>query len=299
VRRGFEWRGEFNYRKKDGTSLCVEASISPLALEGAITTHFVTVMQDISERKQAEAYVRRLNDELDKRVKERTAELETSNRELESFCYSVSHDLRAPLRGMSGFSSMLEEDYRDTLDETGRECTRRIRSAAVGMGQLIDGLLNLSRVTRCQLLREKVDLSALARKIAATLGEQEPGRRVDVVIPEEIKADGDPHLLGLVLTNLLGNSWKYSGKKSHPRVEFGSLVLDGQRVYFVADNGVGFDPAYASTLFKPFHRLHGAGEFAGHGIGLATVERIVTRHGGRIWAEGEVGKGATFYFTLK
>jgi PAS domain S-box-containing protein len=299
ITRGFEWHGEFNYSKKVGEVFCVEASISPLAIEGAITTHFVVVMQDISERKLAEDYVRRLNDELDKRVKERTAELEASNRELESFCYSVSHDLRAPLRGMSGFSSMLEEDYSDKLDDAGKECVQRIRSAAVGMGQLIDGLLDLSRVTRCQLLREKVDLSALAHKIAATLGEQEPERGVDLVIPEEIMADGDPHLLGLVLTNLLGNAWKYTGKKSRPRVEFGSLVLDGQRVYFVADNGVGFDLAHASTLFKPFHRLHGAGEFAGHGIGLATVERIVTRHGGRIWAEGEVGKGATFYFTLK
>jgi len=289
--RGSRWHGESLGHKKNGELFWVEAFVSPLATEPGYFTHFVAVIQDISERKQAEENMRRINAELEQRVLERTSELE-------SFCYSVSHDLRAPLRGMSCFSNILQEDFSDRLDDTGKECLERIKSAAVTMGQLIDDLLNLSRVTRAPLCREKVNLSALADKIVKILRENEPERRVEVAISEAIEADGDPNLIRLVLENLLGNAWKYTSKKVHPRIELGKHLLNRETVYFVSDNGIGFEAAHAPMLFRPFHRLQGAGEFEGHGIGLATVERIVTRHGGRIWAEGEVDKGAKFLFTL-
>jgi PAS domain S-box-containing protein len=299
ITRGLEWRGEFVNRKKGGELFCVEASISTLAAEDGCPAHLVAVLQDISERKQAEENIRRINGELEQRVKERTVELQTSNIELESFCYSVSHDLRAPLRGMGGFSDILQEDHSDRLDEAGKECLQRIKSAAVTMGQLIDDLLNLSRVTRSQLFREKVNLSAMANHVVQTMTEQEPERQVEVIVSEGIEADGDPNLIRLVLANLLGNAWKYTGNEPYPKIEFGLYLLNGEPVYFVQDNGIGFDVAHASMLFRPFHRLHGVAEFEGHGIGLATVQRIVSRHGGQIWAEGEVGKGAKFLFTLR
>jgi PAS domain S-box-containing protein len=297
--RGLEWRGEFVNRKKSGELFCVEASISTLAAEDGRTTHLVAVLQDISERKQAEEYIRRMNGELEQRVMERTVELEISNNELESFCYSVSHDLRAPLRGMGGFSDILQEEYADKLDEAGKECFHRIKSAAVTMGQLIDDLLNLSQVTRGHLCREKVNLSAIANDIVQQMAEHEPQRQVEVIVSEGIEADGDPNLIRLVLGNLLGNAWKYTGNEPYPRIKFGSYLLNGEPVYFVQDNGIGFDVAHASMLFRPFHRLHGVGEFEGHGIGLAMVQGIVSRHGGQTWAEGEVGKGAKFLFTLR
>jgi len=306
VTRGFKWSGEFVHRKKCGQLFTVEASLSPLASEGGSMTHFVAVLQDITERKHAEENIRHLNDQLEQRVQERTAELErsnkellSSNRELESFCYSVSHDLRAPLRGMSGFSEILQDEYADRMDDTGKECLRRIRAASISMGQLIDDLLDLSRVTRSQLNSERVNLSGLAGKIVRTLGRLEPQRRVEFAIAEGVEAQGDPALIQLALENLLGNAWKYTGREQSPRIEFGSSTVNGEQVYFVRDNGVGFDMAYVAKIFSPFQRLHKVGEFEGNGVGLASVERVVTRHGGRVWAEGEVGKGATFYFTLR
>jgi signal transduction histidine kinase len=226
-------------------------------------------------------------------------ELADVNRELEAFSYSVSHDLRAPLRSIEGFSQILLEDYADKLGEEGEDYVGRVRVASRRMALLIDDLLDLSRVSRRPLRREPVDLSARTREIAAELRRSQPERDVEFVIADGLTANGDARLLRLALENLLGNSWKFTSREERARIEFGSTALEGrERVYFVRDNGVGFDETYAGKLFGAFQRLHGAAEFEGTGIGLATVQRIVRRHGGRVWAEGEVGEGATFFFTL-
>lgn len=299
VNRGATWRGEFVGRKKNGDLYVNEMSVSPLTdEEDGRVTHFVAVMEDISERKQTQENMRRMNQELEQRVMERTADLEASSRELEVFCYSIAHDLSTPLRGMSCFSSILLEDYADKLDGEGREYLERIQSASVRMGELIRDLLKLSRVTRGELVRKRIDLSALAGEILGRLAEAEPGRRVETLVAGGVEADGDPGLVGLMLESLLENAWKYTGKSGSPRIEFGSCRANGETAYYVRDNGVGFDMSYAEKIFLPFERLHGVTDFAGTGIGLATVQRIVTRHTGRVWAEGEEGKGATFYFTL-
>jgi PAS domain S-box-containing protein len=298
ITNGREWRGEFLNRKKNGDPYWEAASISPLFGEEGVITHFIALKEDITDRKQAEEEILRLNETLEQRVKERTVALEATNQELEAFCYSIAHDLSTPLRGLSGFSSILLEEYADKLDEAGKEYLTRIGAAAVRMGRLISDLLNLSRVTRSALRREKVNLGALARDIVTVLNGQEPERRVAVAIPEMADADGDPELVRLMLENLLDNAWKYTSKEPNSMIEFGSSSIKGETVYFVRDNGIGFDMAYASKIFIPFQRLHGIGEFEGTGIGLATAQRVIAMHGGRIWAEGEVAKGATFYFTL-
>ena len=231
-------------------------------------------------------------------LRQRSAELEASNKELEAFSYSVSHDLRAPLRSITGFSAVLLEDYKDELDNEGKSYLKKISDSGELMGQLMDDLLKLSRVTRSDLNLEKLDLSDMARKIVDELRKDEPKRKVKVTIAPNMTANGDKNLLGLVLQNLLGNAWKYSSKTSEPRIEMGTVEHNGKRAYFVRDNGVGFDMTYANKLFQPFQRLHKATEFAGTGIGLATVQRIIRRHGGEVWAEAKVGEGATFYFTL-
>lgn len=239
-----------------------------------------------------------LNINLERRVAERTAQLEAANKELEAFSYSVSHDLRAPLRSIDGFSQALLEDYADKLDEEGKKDLQRVRAATQRMGDLIDDMLNLSRVTRKEMRLETVDLSAMAQTIAAELRRSQPGRKVEFVIAEGMVTDGDGGLLKVALENLLGNAWKFSGKRCPARIDFGITPGDGDAAYFVRDNGAGFDMAYADKLFGAFQRLHDQNEFSGTGIGLATVRRIVDRHGGQVWAEGEVEKGATFYFTL-
>ena len=236
--------------------------------------------------------------QLEQRVAERTAELAAVNQELAAFSYSVSHDLRAPLRSMSGFSEALLEDYADVLDGTGQDYLRRVHQAGRRMAKLIDDLLNLSRLTRAEMSREPVDLSAVAQAIAAELQQGEPERRAEFIIAPGLEATGDPGLLRVVLENLLGNAWKFTSKVAHARIEFGMAEVGGDLAYFVRDNGAGFAMTYSDKLFGPFQRLHAESEFPGSGIGLATVQRIVFRHGGGVWAEGEEGRGAQFFFTL-
>jgi signal transduction histidine kinase len=236
--------------------------------------------------------------ELEERVAQRTAELAAVNKELEAFAYSVSHDLRAPLRSMDGFSQALLEDYADRLDEEGQDYLRRVRAASQRMAELIDDLLKLSRITRGEIRHERVDLSALARAIAGELARCNPERQVEFVITPGLVARGDARLMQVVLENLLDNAWKFTSRHDRARIEFGAQRANGQTVYFVRDDGAGFDMAYADRLFGPFQRLHAMTEFEGNGIGLATVQRVIGRHGGRIWAEGAVEQGAAFYFTL-
>ncbi len=240
----------------------------------------------------------RQNAELESRVNERTAELEATNKELEAFSYSVSHDLRAPLRTIDGFSRAVLEDYAQVLDDEGRSYLNRVRAATQQMAQLIDDLLKLSRVTRTEMHRDDVDLSAMARDIAATLQRTQPERQAQITIDKDMIVRGDTRLLNVVLTNLLGNAWKFTEGKQNAEIRLGKMERDGKKIYFVPDNGAGFDMAYAHKLFGAFQRLHSDSEFKGSGIGLATVQRIIRRHGGQVWAEGEVGQGAGFYFTL-
>jgi light-regulated signal transduction histidine kinase (bacteriophytochrome) len=256
---------------------------------------FNAMLEQIQER---DAALQKAHDELEQRVEERTAQLAAANKELEAFSYSVSHDLRAPLRSIDGFSLALIEDYAKRLDNEGKEHLRRIRAATQRMGTLIDDLLNLSRMTRAEIRKEIVNLSALAHSVAQGLREAQPERQVEFRIEDRLEAQADAHLLRVVLENLLGNACKFTSKKTLACVEFGKTQCNGSSAYFVRDNGAGFDPAHTNRLFGAFQRLHGTTEFPGTGIGLATVQRIIRRHGGQIWAEGAVEKGATFYFSL-
>lgn len=254
--------------------------------------------QEIHERLRAEEAVHALNAELEQRVDERTAQLEASNKELEAFCYSVSHDLRAPLRAIDGFSQALLEESHAQLDAQGQRYLTRVRAASQQMGALIDALLTLSRLTRQELRSTTVDLSAYAQSIAEELQTTAPQRQVAWHIAPDIMASGDPRLLRIVLVNLLENAWKYTSKCAHACITFDTFLQEDQVVYRVRDNGAGFDMAYVNKLFGAFQRLHRTEDFAGLGIGLATVARIVQRHGGRVWADGAVEQGATFAFTL-
>jgi len=272
-------------RRKDGTEFPLDLSLA--SWKGGAEVAFTGILRDITERKRAEDTQRRY-----------AAQLEAANAELDAFAYAVSHDLRAPLRAIDGFGQALLEDYDARLDDAGRGYLQRVRAGTQRMGVLIDDLLRLSRVTRAELHRVAVDLSALAESVAAELKRTAPDRAVEVVITPGVTVEGDPRLLRVVLENLLGNAWKYTGKNACARIEFGVGQRDGKRAYFVRDDGAGFDMTYAAKLFGAFQRLHSSAEFEGTGVGLATVQRIVHRHGGQVWADGALGRGATFYFTL-
>jgi PAS domain S-box-containing protein len=279
-------------RKKDGTEFAVEINLNPLQTTKGLRVSSAIV--DISKRKQLELEAERLNESL--WVK--NLGLEAANKELEAFSYSVSHDLRAPLRSIDGFSQALLEDCGENLNEQGTEYLRRVRAASQRMGQLIDDLLNLSRVARTDLRREQTDLSRIATEVCAEYQSGSADRAVAVNIASGVLAEADPRLMRIVMTNLLGNAWKFSGKKSDPTIEFGCTDRAGVTEYFVRDNGAGFDMAYAGKLFGAFQRLHSDKDFPGTGIGLATIQRIIHRHGGSVRAESAPGMGATFFFTL-
>jgi PAS domain S-box-containing protein len=290
---------EYTLRRKDtGESWVGSYSFGPIRNPEGLIVGSVVVGRDITGRKRVDEELRRLNTELEQRVRDRTAQVEASNRELEAFAYSVSHDLRAPLRGIDGWSLALVEDYGSQLEPGALKYLERVRSETQRMGNLVDDLLQLSRISRAQLHGDMVDLSQAAESIAARLREAHPKRQLEFTIQPGITAFGDSRLLEVALTNLLQNAVKFTGPRAHAHIEFDAVEREGQTVFTVRDNGVGFDMAYASNLFGPFQRLHGDSEFPGTGIGLATVQRVIHRHGGRVWAEAEPGQGAAFYFTL-
>jgi PAS domain S-box-containing protein len=271
----------------------------PTAREPGGEAGFYGIFFDVTRHERARLEVEQLNRDLDQRVKDRTNDLATTNRELESFAYSISHDLRAPLRGIDGFSHLLAEEYAERLDETGRGYLERVRAAAQRMGHLIDDILELSRVSRQAMRQERVDLSRLAAELMDEIRQDDLLRKTDVSISPDCAAQGDPRLLRVLMQNLLENAWKYTARQASARIAFGTEALDtGETAYFVRDNGVGFDMKYADRLFSPFQRLHSPEAYPGSGIGLATVARIVHRHGGRVWAESAPGQGTTLRFTL-
>ncbi|MGQ0536800.1 MAG: sensor histidine kinase, partial [Methanobacteriota archaeon] len=282
--------------RNDGTEFPFELSLATWTLGGG--RFFTAILRDITDRKKAEAEIRSLASSLERRVAERTRELAEANRELEAFAYAVSHDLRAPLRAVDGFGQALLEDAAGSLDERARRHLDRIRAAIQRMGLLIDELLELSRVGRAAMRRGPVDLSGLATEIGAELAAGAPRRAVRLAVAPGIRVDADRALLMILLRNLLENAWKFTSKNPTATIEVGAKSIGGERVFFVRDDGAGFDPEFADRLFVPFSRLHSAEEFPGTGVGLSTVLRIVRRHGGRAWADGAVGKGATFHFTL-
>lgn len=285
--------------RPDGTSVWARVSAAPVDLPDGSRMGAVLTIADITELTRTQGELQQVNATLEERVRARTAALEAANKELEAFSYSVSHDLRAPLRSIDGFSKLLLEKYVDQLDATGQDYLARVRNATMRMSRLIDDMLNLSRIGRREMHWQSVSLSELAMSIVSELHGRDPERQVDVRVQPGLEVMGDAGLLRIVLANLLENAWKFTGKIAGARIEVGTELRESERVYFVRDNGAGFDMGYADKLFTPFQRLHTESEFPGSGIGLAIVQRIITRHHGRVWAEGREGEGATIYFTLE
>jgi len=263
-------------------------AVADVTIQRSRKRELALVQNQLTERKKAQ-----------EELTEHTIALEAANKELEAFSYSVSHDLRSPLRSIDGFSLALLEDYAEQLDETGQDYLNRVRAASQRMARLIDDLLQLSKLTRKDMQREHVNLSTLAISITQDLQRNQPERQATFIIGENLTTIGDKQLLHVMLENLIGNSWKFTGKKDDPTIEFNSTNNNGKSVYYVKDNGAGFDMEYTDKLFGAFQRLHSTHEFEGTGIGLANVQRIIHRHGGRVWAEGSIDQGATFYFTLQ
>jgi PAS domain S-box-containing protein len=280
--------------RKDGSRFWAHVIITVLCEKNGNRRGFSVVTRDISKWKMAEEKIEQLNSDLTKRA----AELDAANKDLEAFNYMAAHDLRIPLTHIDSYTQVVMELCGDRLDDQCKEYLKGVRDGTVNMSKLIDTLLTFSKMTHVEVNREIIDLSNIAKIIAGELRMTEPERKVTFNISEGLTVSGDKHLLRLVLLNLLGNAWKYTAKKEESFIELGTTTVEGVTAFFIRDNGPGFDMADADKLFVPFHRLHGTAKFNGHGIGLSTVQRIVQRHGGRVWAEGAVGKGATFYFTL-
>ena len=288
---------EYRLRRYDGQYRDMAVHGVPVLEKEGVIREWVGTCADITERKQAEAEIYRLNQDLERRVIERTVQWEASNKELEAFAYSVSHDLRAPLRAIDGFSRILLEEHASELNDEARHCLDVVRSNAVQMGKLIDDLLAFSRLSRQSLRKQTVKVEELTRQTFDQLLADQPERRVEMVMGPMPPCEADPALLKQVFVNLISNALKYTQRRSLAHIEFGSL-RQGEPVYYVRDNGVGFDMKFVDKLFGVFQRLHRAEDFEGTGVGLAIVNRIISRHGGRIWADAAVDRGATFYFTL-
>jgi PAS domain S-box-containing protein len=295
---GRTWQGEFHNRKKNGELFWESATIAPIKDAAGVITNFVAIKEDITGRKRTENQLQQLNEELEERIRQRTALLELANTELDAFSYSVSHDLRTPLRSIDGFSQALVEECGDQLSPAAKHYLQRVRAGTQRMGQQIDDLLKLSRVSRGTLNRQRLDLSAMAAALLEEIRQADPGRNLEISLEPGLTASGDQGLVRSVLQNLLGNAWKYTARVPAIRIEVFRAVQDGTEAFCIRDNGAGFDMAYAGKLFAPFQRLHSTHDFEGSGIGLAIVQRIIRRHGGQVWATGEVDRGASFFFTL-
>ena len=295
LKKNGHWYGEVWDQRKNGDYFCQGLSLDTINNLYGEVTYYAAVFYDITDRKRTEERILNLNIELEKRVMERTRQLQASNKELEAFSYSVSHDLRAPLRGIDGFSQLLLKKYSDQLDDSGNNYLQRIRNASERMGHLIDDLLQLSKVSASKIETKPVDLSKLVHSILTELQETDHDREAELKIQDDVFIDADPRLFRIVLENLISNAWKFTCKKDNTVICFGIKEQNGEQVVFVKDNGAGFNIKYAHKLFGAFQRLHSVTEFEGTGIGLATVLRIMNLHGGRIWADSKLGEGASFY----
>ncbi len=284
---GLPVRYEKEYVRKDGRRVPIELLVHLIRDADGTPLYYYSFITDITERK-----------EVGKTLAARTSQLEESNKELESFIYSVSHDLRQPLRSVSSFAQIAQKGLPGGLHEKEKSYLSRVIANAAKMSELIESMLTLSKISRQDIKPEAIDLNEVARKIINELHQSEQARHIDSAIQKNLMVVADPVLIEIVLTNLIGNAWKFTAKTDNARIEFGATENDHQRIFYVRDNGVGFNPEYAKNIFKPFHRLHSESEFDGNGVGLSIVERIINRHGGKVWAEGDVGKGATIYFAL-